>query len=223
MPETKDVTNIIIFDMDKTLLTCDSMELWHRFLDMRGLVTQQDKQTRVRLHHEYVNGTLDVHENFRFEFSFLNKIPVDQREKIPNYFFENYLKAMVSKKALRLIAQYRKENAFIILSTSTMRFIAAPVAVYINADHLLATDGYIVDNKYTGQVYDPPNYQSGKKINFFNWLRNSNLTLGKITFYTDSINDIDLLEAVDIPIAVNPDEKLCAYAEAKNWKIVDFR
>ncbi len=222
MQQTDASFKVVIFDMDKTLLSCDSMELWHRFLDGLGIITPQDKQTRARLYSEYVAGTLDIHENFRFEFSLLNRIPVTQKAKVQKYFFENYLKTMVSMKALELIENYRKENAIIILSTSSMRFIADPVANFIKADHVLATEGHVSNNEYTGQVYDPPNYQEGKTANFLNWLRHNNLIPEQVIFYTDSINDIDLLEAVDVPIAVNPDDKLRKRAEIEGWEIVDF-
>ena len=221
MGETLKVVKVVIFDMDKTLLSCDSMGLWHSFLDERG-VTPQDKQTRKRLHEQYLDGSLDIHENFRFEFSLLNRIPVSQRIAWQKYFFKHFLEPMVSRNALELIQYYRKENALIILSTSSMRFLAAPVSAFIKADHLLATDGYISNNEYTGQVYDPPNYREGKTTNFFNWLLNRNIVPKQTIFYTDSINDIHLLEAVDVPIAVNPDDKLHGLAEEKGWEIVDF-
>jgi len=215
-------TKVIIFDMDKTLLSCDSVELWHRFLDERGFITQQDKQTRKQFHDEYIAGSLDIHENFKFEFSILNRIPNNQKEKLQNYFFENYLKSTIANKALELISHYRKENAIIILSTSSMSFIAAPVAAFIKADFLLATEGYVSNDEYTGQIYGLPNYKEGKKTNFYHWLSNSHILAPQVIFYTDSINDIDLLEAVDVPIAVNPDAKLRKYAEANGWEMMNF-
>lgn len=163
-----DATWVIIFDMDKTLLACDSVELWHRFLDERGFIRQQDKQIRKRYHDEYIPGSLDIRENFKFEFSILGRIPNSQKTKLQNYFFENYLKSTIANKALELISHYRKENAIIILSTSSMSFIASPVAAFIKADHLLATEGDISnDEEYTGQIYGLPNYQEGKKTNFY--------------------------------------------------------
>ena len=193
MSITNHPVKVVIFDMDKTLLSGDSMERWHQFLAERGVTTESDKQTRKRLHDEYLDGSLDINENFKFEFLLLNRIPVSQRSSWQQHFFENHLKLMVSKIALDLIENYKKENAIIILSTSSMRFIADPVAAFIKADFLLATDGYVSQDVYTGKTFDPPNYREGKKTNFLNWLWNSQITLKEIIFYTDSINDIDLL------------------------------
>jgi HAD superfamily hydrolase (TIGR01490 family) len=214
---------LTIFDMDNTLLSCDSMDLWHHFLDERGITTPADKETRRRLKNDYINARLDVKENFKFEFSLLNRIPADQQAEWQREFFKYYLRAMVSKKGLELIEQYRAGQAFIMLSTSSMRFIAQPVADLIKVDYLMATDGCIINGKYTGEIKGQANYQAGKKINFLNWLKNSGMQFEKTIFYTDSINDLALLELADIPIAVNPDNKLHALAKKNNWQIIDFR
>jgi HAD superfamily hydrolase (TIGR01490 family) len=213
---------LVIFDMDKTLLSCDSMDLWHRFLEERGVTSQADRNIRRKLKQDYINGVLDVAENFQFEFSLLNEIPRSQQREWQKYFFKNYLQGMVAEVALGLIEQYRKERAFIMLSTSTMSFLAEPVADFIKADHLMATEGCIVDGKYTGEIKRQANYQIGKKINFLNWLGGIGIEFGKTIFYTDSINDIALLELVDVPVAVNPDPILLERAQKNNWQIMDF-
>lgn len=218
----KNADILVIFDMDKTLLSCDSMELWYNFLDEKKIIDQKDKEIRKRLKRQYLDGTLDVHENFKVEFAILNRIPIAQRLAWQKEFFENYLKQTVSPKAIELINKYHKENAFIILSTSTMRFLAEPVAAYIKADHLLVTDGPLINNHYTGAIYEPANYREGKKTNFANWLQNCNKKFTKTFFYSDSINDMALLLAVDIPVAVNPDDKLHQYANDHDWAIMKF-
>lgn len=215
-------SSIVIFDMDKTLLASDSMALWYLFLEEQGVITEADKAIRARLYQDYVKGVLDVQENFRIEFSMLNRIPADKKIIWQKQFFEEYVKPTISNKALDLIKKYRDEKTLIILSTSTMRFIAEPVANFIKTDVLIATDGCLIDDRYTGEVVGSANYGIGKKINFFQWLEKNKLQPKKIIFYSDSINDLDLLKAVHVPIAVNPDDKLHKHAKENAWEIIKF-
>ncbi|SRR5579883_91667 len=213
---------VIIFDMDKTLLACDSMDFWHQFLAEKGITDKNDQDKRMALKKAYENGTLDIHENFRFEFSLLNRISPKQYSALQQEFFEKHLKSMVSAKALALIGQYKKANAIIVMSTSTMRFLADPVAAFIKADHMLATEGVMKENQYTGDIQGTPNYREGKKINYELWLKQGNKKFKRMIFYSDSIHDLDLLQMADRAVAVNPDARLQEHASAMGWEIVDF-
>lgn len=169
-------------------------------------------------HAEY---TLDVFENFRFDFYILNRIRTLKNE-LQKEFFENHLKSNIFPTVLQLIAGYRRDGAVIVISTSSMRYLAEPVARFINADHLLATEGQKIEDYYTGAVVEPPNYGIGKKIKFSTLLSYYPNKFEKTIFYSDSFHDVLLLEAVDMPIAVNPDDRLRAHAQRKGWKIMNF-
>ena len=84
--------NIILFDMDNTLVSADTGDLWGEFLDLKGITHQKDKIIRRKLGKDYEEGTLDAIENFHFELSLLNKIPVFQRESLRDDFFEKFVK-----------------------------------------------------------------------------------------------------------------------------------
>lgn len=213
---------ILIFDMDNTLLSCDSMEKWHDYLDLEGFMTESDVQNCKRLKKSYLEGTLDIYENFRFEFILLNKI--NRLTERIDHFFNSLLKPYFSNIALDIIEQGKIENNEILLSTSTMSCIAKPVAEFIGANHFFATYGDIKKNQYTGIIDGVPNYQDGKRINFISWI-NGNLQDEKYetVFYSDSFTDLPLFLAVDKPVAVNPDEKLLNYAKDNNWKIQYFK
>jgi HAD superfamily hydrolase (TIGR01490 family) len=216
--------NLIIFDMDMTLVTAHTPYLWFDFLDAKGLLTTADRQKREKLDQDYFNHCLDIIEAYHFDLSVMARIPVEEREQWSNEFFESYVKERISQKGLQIIEEYKQqESNFILLTTASLRIVALPVAQYIGMHDLIVTEAEVVNNQYTGQVLGMPNIGEGKVINLEQWLQAKNISPKHITFYSDSINDLPLLSRAHKAIAVDPDEKLKNVAIDKNWQIISLK
>jgi HAD superfamily hydrolase (TIGR01490 family) len=121
------------------------------------------------------------------------------------------------------IQQHRDKGDITVIITATNRFVTAPIAEAFKVDDLIATDPEIIDGRYTGKVAGTPCFQEGKIVRLNQWLENTSHDLENSTFYSDSHNDLALLEIVTRPIAVDPDDQLKATALTKNWEIRSFR
>jgi HAD superfamily hydrolase (TIGR01490 family) len=127
------------------------------------------------------------------------------------------------QKADALLAKHRNQGHRLLIITATNRFVTEPIARSLGIDELLATDPEIIDNRYTGRVKGTPCFQDGKVIRLKSWLQAHNETLDNSWFYSDSRNDLPLLELVTNPVAVDPDKVLAATAEARDWPIISLR
>ncbi len=215
--------NIVLFDMDNTLVSADTMDLWGQFLESKGLVSEQEKNIRLKLAHDYHNRKLDIIENFRFEISLLKKLPDEFRTAWRDEFFNDLVKPKISQTALSLIQDYKEDiNTIIILITASLSFIAAPVAKYSGVHDLIATEAEIHTGIYTGKISGIASLGEGKLERFKLWLQQEKIEPTYTTLYSDSINDLPLLEFVDKPIVVDPDKYFYDIAAEKNWEITSF-
>ena len=121
------------------------------------------------------------------------------------------------------IAQHQQQGDTLLIITATNSFITTPIAEKLGIQNLIATEPEIVDGIYTGKVTGTPSYQQGKVERLMDWLNKHSQPLEGSYFYSDSHNDLPLLNLVDHPIAVDPDPKLQAIAQQKDWKILSFR
>jgi HAD superfamily hydrolase (TIGR01490 family) len=216
--------NIVLFDMDNTLVVEDTGDLWGKFLDNKGIVNETEKQKRLKLNNDYLEGRLDPVENFQFEISLIKKIPHEKRENWRNEFFENHVKQYVSQQGLSLIEEYKKDKStIVVLITATLSYIALPVAHYAGVHDLIATEAERKNNDYTGYVFGTACLQEGKVNRFNDWMQEKKITPAHTILYSDSINDLPLLSIVREPIIVDPDNYLRKIAVEKNWKITSFK
>ncbi len=126
-------------------------------------------------------------------------------------------------KADALIAKHRQQGDELLIVTATNRFITGPIAELLGINQLLATDPEIVDGSYSGQICGVPCYQEGKVTRLQTWLAETGQQLEGSYFYSDSRNDLPLLEIVDNPIAVDPDDYLRDVAEQRGWPVISLR
>ena len=126
-------------------------------------------------------------------------------------------------KAVALIEQHRQQGDYLLIITATNRFITAPIAAALKVDELIATEPEVIDGIYTGEIIDPPCYQEGKVARWQAWLAQQGRENETCYFYSDSINDLPLLSAVQQPIVVDPCEQLRLMANAKDWPIISLR
>lgn len=215
--------NIVLFDMDNTLVSADTVELWQHYLMDKGLVTPAEEKQWQKFHDDYVLGQLAVPANYEFEISFLKKIPMVERTHWQQDFFHSCIKPKISTIGLRLINEYKQRpDTIVFLITATISFIAHPVAAYAGVHTLIATEEEIVAGEYTTRIVGAPSIGEGKKTRFLDWLKVNNIHPRHTILYSDSINDLPLLNIVNKPIIVDPDPQLRIIAAQKNWDIISL-
>ena len=138
-------------------------------------------------------------------------------------FMQDVIKPMLQDKATALLENHRQQGHFLLIITATNSFVTHPIAKLLGVDDILATDPEIIDGKYTGKISGTPCFQDGKVARLNHWLADNQYSLDGSYFYSDSINDLPLLEVVEKPIAVDADEKLTAVASKRNWPLISLR
>jgi len=215
---------LALFDLDNTLLADDSDFLWGCFLVEKGLVDKSSyDEANQRFYNEYKQGTLDIFEFLAFSLKPLTLYPREKLDELHKEFMQKLIKPVMTNKGIAQIKQHRDKGDITVIITATNRFVTAPIARAFVVDDLIATDPEIIDGKYTGQVAGTPCFQEGKITRLNQWLENTSHDLEDSTFYSDSHNDLALLEQVTTPIAVDPDDELKATAIERNWEICSFR
>jgi len=215
---------LALFDLDNTLLADDSDFLWGCFLVDKGLVdkTTYDEANK-RFYDDYKKGTLDIYEFLAFSLKPLTQIPIEKLSALHKEFMLKHITPVMTEKGMAQIQQHRDRGDITVIITATNRFVTEPIADAFQVDDLIATDPEIIDGRYTGKVAGTPCFKEGKITRLKQWLEITSHDLVNSTFYSDSHNDLSLLEVVTTPVAVDPDDELKATALAKNWEIRSFR
>lgn len=215
---------LAIFDLDNTLLNGDSDHAWGEFLCRKGVVDEVEyREANDRFYQLYKEGKLDILEFLSFALKPLSEHSNEQLAHWHAEFMAEVVEPMMLPKAEALLQKHRDAGDQLMIITATNRFVTAPIAARLNVPVIIATEPEQIDGKYTGDVTDTPCFQDGKVVRLNRWLADNNASLEGSFFYSDSINDLHLLEVVDNPVAVNPDEKLSAIATERNWPILDLR
>ncbi len=216
--------SLALFDLDNTLLGGDSDYEWGRYLAEQGVVDPEDyaRQNR-RFFQQYEAGELDIYEYARFAFRPLAELPPEQLHRLRQGFLEQRIRALVLPKALALLERHRLRGHTRVIITSTNRFITEPIARQLGVEDLIATEPEFRSGRYTGELAGTPCFREGKIRRLQDWLRGHGQTLEGSWFYSDSHNDIPLLETVSHPVAVDPDPRLAAHARARGWPTLSLR
>ncbi len=220
---------LALFDLDDTLLAGDSDHAWGEFLIASGLVDEPShRRENDRFHADYVAGRLDIHAWLAFTLAPLRECSATQREALLAEFLEHWARPMVHDAGLELVREHRWAGDFCMIVTATNDLIARPVAELFAIDELLATEAEIAGGAITGRIRGTPCFQQGKASKLAHWLAHHGESLGlagldRAVFYSDSANDLPLLELVGEPVAVHPDERLASVARQRGWKIISLR
>lgn len=140
-----------------------------------------------------------------------------------NQFYEHKVKPMLLPKASSLINKHRSQGDTLLIITATNRFVTEPIASALGIGNLIATEPELVSNRFTGRVAGTPSFQDGKIARLEDWLRERDENTEGAWFYSDSHNDLPLLERVDNPVGVDPDERLRRECEQRGWPIMSLR
>ena len=215
---------IALFDLDNTLIAGDSDYLWGCFLVEQGLVDAAEyDQANQRFYDQYKVGELDIYEFLAFQLRPLAAHPLDRLQSWRRQYIEEKIRPILLPKARELIARHRRQGDTLVIITATNSFITEPIAGLYGIEYLLATEPELRGGRYTGGITGVPCFQDGKVTVLENWLATNNETLSDSFFYSDSHNDLPLLNRVTQPTAVDPDEILNTHALNHGWPVISLR
>lgn len=215
---------LAIFDLDHTLLNGDSDYLWGEYMVETGIVNEQEYRARnEEFYRDYQRGTLDNDRYLEFALEPLTHYTIEQLHAWREDYVEKWIKPIIAPGTRKLLDSHRCRSHELLIISATNLFVSEPIARILGVRTVLATAPEIIENRYTGRFLGTPTYQEGKVTVLQEWLNDSNHDLDGSYFYSDSINDRALLEQVDYPVAVHPDDELRTIAESRGWKIIDLR
>lgn len=217
---------LVLFDLDNTLLAGDSDYEWGQFLIERGILDRDmyEHQNR-KFHQQYKNGILDIHEFLEFQLRPLSQYSRAQLDAWHAEYMQAKILPMITPASRELVEKSLRRDNLVSIITATNSFVTAPIAREFGVSHLIATEPELVDGKFTGQVSGIPSFREGKITRLHQWLASLGKTLNDFEeswFYSDSLNDLPLLESVSHPIAVNADPVLYAHAQKHGWPQLDL-
>jgi HAD superfamily hydrolase (TIGR01490 family) len=224
------MTQLALFDLDNTLLPCDSDYEWGQFLARIGVVdSQYYAKQNERFYADYKAGKLNIHEFLRFALKPLSEHSRAQLKEWHDHFMDEVIHGQLREKALDLVKRHQDAGDLCCVVTATNSFVTRPIVERFGIEHLIATEPATVgDNPladFTGEVKGIPNFREGKIERVAAWLASQKLALDQLPcsyFYSDSMNDLPLLEKVSHPVATNPDARLRSEAVKRNWPILEL-
>jgi len=218
---------LALFDLDNTLLACDSDYEWGQFLVDRGVLERATYEAQNRAYFDqYAAGTLDIHEYLGFALRPLAEHRPEDLARWHVQFMRERIVPAITPQARQLVRSHLGEGDLCAIITATNSFVTAPIAREFGVPHLIATEPELSGGRYTGRVAGTPCFRDGKLLRLDEWLA----ALGRrfadfpdSTCYSDSHNDLPLLERVRRPVAVDPDAQLAAEARKRGWPVISLR
>lgn len=217
------MSELIIFDLDNTLIEGDSDRNWGQFLVEEKLVSEDYLLESEKFYNSYYDGNLDIDSFLNFCLEPLKNNQMDKLIDIRKKFIDTKIKPIIHDKAMRTVLGEIKKNNKVVIATATNSFVTRPIAELFSVKELIATEFEIIDNKFTGKVKGIPCFREGKLDKVNEWLKSHNYNLSDATFYTDSFNDLPLLEKAGKAIVVDGDDKLTLLANKNDWECISFR
>jgi HAD superfamily hydrolase (TIGR01490 family) len=217
---------VTLFDLDHTLLPIDSDYSWGEFTQQIGWNDPAEfKRRNDAFYEHYIAGTLDVHEYVRFAVEALRLRGPDAYVEAHARFMREWIAPALREEALALVRGHQQQGDLVAIVTATNEMVTRPIAAAFGVADLIAVElerdasGWI-----TGEIAGVPSMRDGKVVRVAQWLAARGLDWPDvaITFYSDSMNDLPLLERVDHPVATNPDARLRTLALERGWRILDL-
>ena len=219
--------NLAIFDLDNTLLDGDSDYNWGLYLVKKGYLDEGEyKEQNQKFFEEYQAGKLDIFAFAEFQFQFLKNNTRKFLNKVRSDYINEIIKPMILKKAVDLVRQHKEAGDRLLIITATNSFITKPIGELFGIEELIGTDPEEHLGEFTGKVSGTPSFREGKVTRLFDWMDEKSQKLAdfeKIFFYSDSHNDLALLEVVTNPVVVNGDKILLEKAQEKNWPKLNLK
>jgi len=217
---------LALFDLDQTLLPLDSDQSWGEFTLSLGWVDRQSfNQRNDAFYADYNAGCLDIHAYVRFATEAMRQRGLLQAQEAHQAFMREVIQPAITPQALQLVEQHRAQGETLVMVTATNEFVTGPIAQAFGMDVLLAVQ-LVRDEQgnFTGDIDGTPSLREGKVTRVNQWLAEQGLSLTEVhaTFYSDSMNDLPLLEKVDVPVVTNAGPELKQIAQERGWRILDL-
>nr|WP_231402766.1 HAD-IB family hydrolase [Caenimonas aquaedulcis] len=212
-----------MFDLDHTLLSGDSDVLWCDFLIARGLLDRGSFGARnADMEARYKAGTVGAQEFADFYAGTLEGRSPAEWDGLRREFLQEQVVPRIPPAAMELVDQHRSAGDLMLMTTATSRYLTELTAAHFGIGHLLATENAVASGRFTGRTTGTLNMRAGKVQRLHAWLaeRGQKLADFDSTAYSDSINDLPLLEAVNQPVAVDPDARLAGIAIERHWPVL---
>lgn len=218
---------LVLFDLDNTLLAGDSDYEWGQFLIEQGIVDRGLYEARnLDFYQQYKAGTLNINEFLDFQLRPLAQHTRAQLDAWHADFMEQKIRPMITSGARELVRSALNEADLVAVITATNSFVTSPIAKAFDIPHLIATEPEQINGQFTGKVSGTPSFREGKVTRLNEWLASQNKQLNDFEqswFYSDSLNDLPLLEIVSNPVAVDADPTLQSHAQARGWPSISLR
>jgi HAD superfamily hydrolase (TIGR01490 family) len=215
---------LALFDLDGTLLAGDTDVLWCAHLIEEGVL---DRETFAAANRDvadrYAKGAISAEEFAGFYAATLAGRSAAAWAPLRDRFVHAAIEPRIGSAARALVAQHREAGDMLVLTTATNRFLAAPIAASLGIDQVIATELEVANGDFSGRTAGVINMRAGKVARIATWLDEHGIAraaLSDATFYSDSINDLPLLEAIGTPVVVNPDARLHEEATTRGWRVV---
>ena len=221
--------NLALFDLDNTLLAGDSDFEWAQFLISKGVVDREIQEAKnIEFYEHYKAGTLDIYEFLNFQLAPLARHSREELDAWHAEYMERHIRPIMAVKARTLVLEHLAAGDLCAIVTATNSFVTSPIGREFGIQHLIGTIPAVdVQNgRFSGQPTGTPSFQGGKIVRVEHWLQELGLWWGSFEnsyFYSDSHNDLPLMQKVKMPVAVDPDDKLRAHASEMGWKIISLR
>ena len=221
------MTNLAVFDLDNTLINTDSDHAWPQYLIKKGLVdAEETERQNEKFYRDYQAGCLDIDAFLKFHLAPLARFSRDELDGMHREFTAEFIAPHISDMAGTLVEGHRAAGDELLVISSTNEFIITPICKIFGIDNVIGTQLETdADGNYTGNYTGIPSLKEGKITRLHQWLAErgqSQADYEKVYFYSDSRNDLPLLEQVNQPVAVNPDPVLTLTAVQRGWPILDF-
>ena len=217
------MNELLIFDLDNTLLAGDSDRNWGIFLAEQKVVESSYLDESEKFYNNYYDGSLDIDGFLSFCLKPLIENDMEYLLKLRQQFVEDKIKPIITQPGKEIINHAIENGKTVVIATATNDFVTRPIADLFNVQTLIATEFEIKNQQFTGKVIDVPCFREGKLNKVQKWVDDNNFDLSKASFYSDSFNDLPLLEKVKTPVIVDGDDKLVEIGKNRDWDCVSFR
>lgn len=214
---------IIVYDLDHTLIDADCSELWLQYLIDTGQAGTQLIEEAERQRQQYMNGTLDMQDYLKMILkTHIGQTPDEATAGIDD-FIRDYVVPAIRTDALANIQQHQASGDRCVVISASVDFLVKPIAKFLGIEDAIGVQIETRAGLITGAGHEVICYQEGKVFFYTQWLREQNESAAGSWFYSDSHNDLPLLEHVDNPVAVTPDPQLLAVSDARNWQVMHWQ
>lgn len=228
--EVDKLGRVALFDLDHTLIPIDSDHAWGEFTIGLGWVDGPDfKRQNDAFYEQYKVGTLDIHAYMRFATAAICRQGEKNALAAHAAFMQQVVNPSIGAPALDLLRQHQQDGDAVVIVTATNEFVTRPIAAALGVSELIAVElerdtGTEGTNWYTGAIRGVASFREGKVARVEQWLQTHGLSWDSVhtTFYSDSLNDLPLLEKVNTPVATNPEPRLRALATTRGWRILEL-